>query len=76
MKRYYLIRVSTSEYNSRYEKICETLEEAKKEVPNYANWWSPQGSCDIHEVDENFNTYKVYSFYDNKPNGIKVWREE
>lgn len=75
MKRYYLIRVSTSEYNSKYAKICETLEDAKKEVPNYADWWSPPGSCDIHEVDENFVTYKVYSFYNNQPSGMKVWKE-
>jgi hypothetical protein len=74
-KRYYLIRVTTSEYSSRYEKICETLEDAKKEVPNYADWWSPSGSCSIYEVDENFTTYKVYSFYNNQPAGIKVWKE-
>ena len=75
MKRYYLIRVADSDRSSSYKKICETLEEAKKEVPNYADWWSPKGSCDIHEVDENFTTYKVYSFYNNQPNGIKVWKE-
>lgn len=76
MKRYYLINVTTSEYNSRYAKICETLEEAKKEVPNYADWWSPSGSCEILEVDENLTTYKVYKFYNNQPAGIKVWKEE
>ena len=74
-KRYYLIQVSTSEYNSKYAKICETLEEAKKEVPNFADWWSLSGSCSIHEVDENFTTYKVYKFYNNQPAGIKVWKE-
>ena len=76
MKRYYLINVTTSEYNSAYKKICETLDEAKKEVPNYADWWSPSGSCSIHEVDENFTTYKVYKFYNNQPAGIKVWKED
>ncbi len=75
MKRYFLIRTSDSEYRSSYKKICETLEEAKKEVPNYADWWSPQGTCSIHEVDENFVTYKVYSFWDGNPAGIKVWKE-
>jgi hypothetical protein len=54
MKRYFLIRTSDSEYSSSYKKICTTLEEAKKEVPNFADWWSPAGTCDIHEVDENF----------------------
>lgn len=76
MKRYYLINVTTSEYNSAYKKICETLDEAKKEVPNFADWWSPSGSCEIHEVDENFTTYKVYKFYNNQPAGIKVWKED
>ena len=75
MKRYFLIRTSDSEYNSSYKKICETLEEAKKEVPNFADWWSPAGTCDIHEVDENFITYKIYHFRNGLPAGMKVWKE-
>ena len=31
MKKYYLIRTSDNEWNSSYKKICDTLEEAKKE---------------------------------------------
>ena len=37
MKRYYLIQTS-NERDSRYNKICDTFEEAKKEVPNYTDW--------------------------------------
>ena len=76
MKRYYLIRTSDNEWNSSYKKICDTYEEAVKEVPNFADWYCPSGTCSIHEVDENFNTYKQYDFYNGQPNGIKVWREE
>ena len=76
MKRYYLIRTSDNEWNSSYKKICDTYEEAVKEVPNFADWYCPQGTCSIHEVDSDFNTYKVYYFYNGQPNGIKVWREE
>lgn len=76
MKRYFLIRTSDSEYSSSYKKICTTLEEAKKEVPNFADWWSPEGTCDIHEVDENFVTYKVYSFRNGLPAGMRVWKED
>jgi hypothetical protein len=75
MKRYFLIRTSDSEYSSSYKKICTTLEEAKKEVPNFADWWSPAGTCDIHEVDENFTTYKVYKFVNCCPAGVRVWKE-
>lgn len=76
MKRYFLIRTSDSEYSSSYKKICETLEEAKKEVPNFADWWSPAGTCSIHEVDENFITYKVYEFANGYPAGVRVWKED
>ena len=75
MKRYYLIRTASNEWDSSYKKICDTLEEAKKEVPNFADWYCPPGTCSIHEVDEDFNIYKVYSFYDSKLSGIKVWKE-
>jgi hypothetical protein len=75
IKRYYLIRTSNNEWDSSYKKICDTLEEAKKEVPNFSDWYCPPGTCSIHEVDENFTTYKVYSFYNNQPAGIKVWKE-
>lgn len=76
MKRYYLIRTSDSEWNSSYKKICNTLEEAIMEVPNFADWYCSAGTCDIHEVDENFVTYKVYAFTNGYPAGIKVWKEE
>ena len=75
MKRYFLIETTDSELRSSYKKICGTLEEAKKEVPNYADWWSNKGTCSIHEVDENFVTYKVYKFVDGCPAGIRVWKE-
>lgn len=75
MKRYFLIRVADSEKSSSYKKICETYEEAVKEVPNFADWWSPVGTCSIHEVDENFTTYKVYNFWDGHLRDVKTWRE-
>lgn len=76
MKRYYLIETTDSERSFSYKKICDTLEEAKKEVPNYANWWSSKGSCSICEVDENFTVYTEYKFENGHPAGIKVWRED
>ena len=76
MKRYYLIRTSDNEWNSSYKKICDTLEEAKREVPNFADWYCSAGTCAIHEVDENFVTYKVYEFMNGYPAGIKVWKED
>ena len=75
MKRYYLIQTTDNEYRSSYKKICATLEEAKKEVPNYADWWSTKGTCTICEVDENFTVYAEYRFVNGYPAGIKVWRE-
>ena len=74
MKRYYLIQTS-NERDSRYNKICDTLEEAKKEVPNYTDWRCNKGTCTICEVDENFTVYKEYRFENGCPAGIKVWRE-
>ena len=76
MKKYYLIRTADNEYRSSYKKICETYEEAVKEVPNFADWFSHSGTCNIHEVDADFNTYKVYHFSNGYPAGIKIWREE
>lgn len=75
MKRYYLIQTTDNEYSSSYKKICATLKEAKKEVPNYADWWSTKGTCTICEVDENFTVYAEYRFVNGYPAGIKVWRE-
>lgn len=75
MKRYFLIRTSDDAWSSSYKKICNTLEEAKKEVPNFADWYCSAGTCAIHEVDENFNTYRVYEFKNGYPAGVKVWKE-
>lgn len=76
MKKYYLIRTSDSEWNSSYKKICDTLEEAEKEVPNFADWYCSAGTCDIHEVDENFVTYKIYEFMNGSLARVRVWKEE
>lgn len=76
MKRYYLIRTASNEHDSSYNKICDTLEEAKKEVHNYADWWCNKGTCIICEVDENFTVYKDYRFENGCLAGIKVWKED
>ena len=76
MKRYYLISTVDNERSSSYKKICDTLEDAKKEVPNFADWYCLDGTCSIHEVDENFVTYKVYEFRDGYPTGVRIWKEE
>ena len=76
MKRYYLIRTANNEWDSSYKKICDTYEEAVKEVPNFADWYCSAGTCSIHEVDPDFNTYKVYEFRNGYPAGVKVWRED
>ena len=76
MKHYFLIRTSDNEWNSSYKKICDTFEDAKKEVPNFADWYCSAGTCEIREVDENFVTYKVYKFRDGYQTGVKVWKEE
>lgn len=75
MKHYFLINTTDNERDSSYKKICDTLDEAKKEVPNFANWYCSKGTCDIHEVDENFNIYKVYHFRNGLPAGIIFCKE-
>lgn len=63
MKYYYLIKTTDNEYTSSYKKICESLEEAKKEVPNYANWYCSKGCCTVDHVDSNFNVIASYIFW-------------
>lgn len=63
MKHYFLIRVSTSEYNSSYRKICETYDEAVSQVNNFADWFCDYGCCDIEEVDSDFNVIQTYEFW-------------
>lgn len=63
MKYYYLIRTTVNEYDSRYRKICESFEEAKREVPNYADWYCEKGCCTVHCVDSNFNAVASYRFW-------------
>ena len=75
MKRYFLIRTADDERNASYKKICSTYEEAVKEVPKYADWWSSYGTCSIHEVDENFLIYKVYKFANGSQISVVVWKE-
>lgn len=76
MKHYFLIRTSDNEWDSSYKKICETLEDAEKEVPSFADWYCSPGTCSIHEVDENFNPYKVYEFRDGSLIKVRIWKEE
>lgn len=63
MKHYYLIRTSDSEWSSSYKKICETFEEAKREVHNFADWYCGNGCCTVYEVDSKFNVWKIYRFW-------------
>jgi hypothetical protein len=63
MKLYYLIETTDSERGSSYKKICETLEEAEKEVMNYADWYCAKGCCKIVKVDSNFNRREYYKFW-------------
>lgn len=70
MKRYFLIHTIDGEQSSSYRKICENYEDAVKEVPNYADWWCSNGTCAIHEVDENFTVLKVYYFMSGQ-----LWKE-
>lgn len=73
MKHYFLIM---SDMSLRYQKICETYEDAVKEVPNFADWNDSVGTCAIHEVDANFLVYKVYYFKNGQPTETKVWKED
>jgi len=66
MKYYYLIETTDNEWSSSYKKICETLEEAKAEVMNYADWYCSKGCCRIVKVDSNFNIYEYYKFWNGK----------
>lgn len=71
MKHYFMIHTIDGEHHSGYKKICETLEKAKKEVPNFADWCCQDGTCSIYEVDENFTIYKIYYYMSGK-----LWKEE
>ena len=66
MKHYFLIETSNNEWSSSYKKICDTYEEAIKEVPNFADWYCGKGCCTVHEVDNNFNVCKTYKFWKGK----------
>ena len=61
-KHYFLIKTTDSEYSSSYKRICETYEEAVKQVPNYANFYCNQGTCTIVEVDANFKEINNWYF--------------
>ena len=76
MKKYYLIGTADNEWFSSYKKICDTLEEAKREVPNFADRSCSAGTCVIHEVNENFVICKVYEFMNGDLAETKIWREE
>ena len=74
MKRFYLIETTDNEYRSSYKRICRSLEEAIQEVPNFADWWSPKGTCTICEVDEKFTVYKTYKYVEGKQK--EVWERK
>lgn len=66
MKYYYLIKTTNNEYSSSYKKICESFDEAKKEVPNYADWYCEKGCCTVECVDSNFNRIASYRVWKGK----------
>lgn len=66
MKTYYLIKTSYSEYNSGYERICETLEEAESHIMEYEDWYCPRGTCTIEKVDEQFNVLERRRYWEGK----------
>lgn len=66
MKYYYLIRTSDNEWGSSYKKICESLEEAKREALNYADWYCEKGCCTVHRVNSNFKVIASYRVWKGK----------
>lgn len=66
MKYYYVISNTINEYNSRYTRICESYEEAVKEIKDCANWWCSPGSGTIEKVNSHFQVCESWSFNKNK----------
>lgn len=65
-KYYYLIETTDSEYTSSYKKICESYEEAEKEIKNYSDWYCSKGSCTIVKVTSNFKIKGRYKYWEGK----------
>ena len=74
MKKYYLIETTDNEWSSSYKKICESYEEAEKEVMNYADWYCGKGCCTIVKVDSNFNRLAHYKFWNGKLDETYIYR--
>ena len=77
-KHYFLIKNSYNEYESGYTCICESFEEAKKEIANYADWYCEKGSGTIVEVDSHMNRIRKWEFRNNEiknssSGGLRLW---
>ena len=65
-KHYFLIENSYNEWGSRYTHICESFEEAQKEIAKHNDWYREKGSGTIVEVDSNMNRLNRWEFRHNK----------
>lgn len=65
-KHYFLIKNSYNEWDSGYTYICESFEEAKKEIAKHNDWYCEKGSGTIIEVDAHMNRINRWEFRHNK----------
>lgn len=62
MEYFYVIFVETSEWDSDYEFIAATFEEARANIKKHANWYCPPGTCTIYKINQNFRRIKKWEY--------------
>lgn len=62
MKHYFLIKTTVNEWNTCYEYIADTLEEAEAHIMEFDDWYCMPGTCTIVEVDSRMRKIKEYKY--------------
>jgi len=67
MNYFYVIYENPSEFTSPVPRyIAETLQEAENHIMDYADWYCPQGTCQIRKVDKHMKVAQVYEYYNGR----------
>ena len=77
MKLYYIIYQEVSEFVSKPVRICESFEDAKSHIEEYAGWWSnSKGDCYIEEKNEYCDTLQVWFYRDGEQSSHFDYRDK
>lgn len=64
--RFYTIWVTTGEFSGSDKFISVNKKDCEARIMEFSDWYCPNGTCRIRELDENFHELRRWQYYKGK----------